>query len=89
MLQVEAALLTDPENEELLKLKADLEEVIELTQDLIKTQENESRVSDVHDSSNNSDVTASLLSAEQSVTEQQTNWRIGEKCLAKWKTDGM
>jgi len=31
---VEAALLSDPSNEELLKLKGDLEEVIELTQDL-------------------------------------------------------
>lgn len=36
--QVEAALLTDPENTELLKLKQDLDEVIELTRDLIKTQ---------------------------------------------------
>lgn len=38
MVQVEAALLTDPSNEELLKLKTDLEEVIDLTNDLIKTQ---------------------------------------------------
>lgn len=38
MFQVEAALLTDPENGELLKLKEDLVEVIELTRDLIKTQ---------------------------------------------------
>lgn len=36
-MQVEAALLTDPENTELLKLKQDLEEVIELTRDLIKS----------------------------------------------------
>lgn len=35
---MEAALLTDPENGELLKLKEDLVEVIELTRDLIKTQ---------------------------------------------------
>lgn len=34
---MEAALLTDPENTELLKLKQDLEEVIELTRDLIKS----------------------------------------------------
>ncbi|XP_002733799.1 survival of motor neuron-related-splicing factor 30-like [Saccoglossus kowalevskii] len=33
--QVEAALTNDPENEELLKLKTDLQEVIELTQDLL------------------------------------------------------
>ena len=35
---MEAALQTDPENSELLKLKQDLEEVIELTRDLIRTQ---------------------------------------------------
>lgn len=36
--QVEAALTTSPDNEELLKLKNDLEEVIQLTCDLIKAQ---------------------------------------------------
>ncbi|XP_038207677.1 survival of motor neuron-related-splicing factor 30-like [Zerene cesonia] len=86
--QVEAALLTDPENEELLKLKTDLEEVIELTQDLIKTQEGESNVS-VHSSSNNDDVTASLLAAESGEAAPVQKWHIGEKCLAKWKADGM
>lgn len=35
---MEAALQTDPENSELLKLKQDLDEVIDLTRDLIKTQ---------------------------------------------------
>ncbi|XP_071853780.1 survival of motor neuron-related-splicing factor 30-like [Apostichopus japonicus] len=34
--QVEAALTNDPENEELLKLQGDLQEVIDLTQDLVK-----------------------------------------------------
>lgn len=34
--QVEAALTNDPENEELLKLQQDLQEVIDLTNDLIK-----------------------------------------------------
>lgn len=36
--KVEAALTTDPNNEELLKLKTDLDEVIQLTCELIKTQ---------------------------------------------------
>jgi len=36
--QVEAALTTDPENEELITLKSDLEEVINLTQDLLNAQ---------------------------------------------------
>ncbi|XP_072944021.1 survival of motor neuron-related-splicing factor 30 [Epargyreus clarus] len=89
--QVEAALLTDPDNEELLKLKADLEEVIELTQDLIKTQEGDSKFNNVHSSSNDDDVTASLLAAEGGdVQESSTSkWHIGDKCLAKWRADGM
>lgn len=36
--QVEAALTTTPDDPELLKLKKDLEEVIELTTELIKSQ---------------------------------------------------
>lgn len=43
--QVEAALLTDPANAELLKLKQDLDEVIDLTRDLIKTQLEEQKKS--------------------------------------------
>ncbi|VVD02123.1 survival of motor neuron-related-splicing factor 30 [Leptidea sinapis] len=87
--QVEAALLTDPQNEELLKLKADLEEVIELTQDLIKTQEGEPIVNN-HSSSNNDDVTASLLAAERGDGSNfLLNWQVGERCLAKWRADDM
>lgn len=48
---MEAALLTDPENSELLKLKQDLEEVIELTRDLIKTQLSEQKKSSYVESS--------------------------------------
>lgn len=82
-------MLTDPQNEELLKLKGDLEEVIELTKDLIKTQESESKV--IHNSSNDDDVTASLLAAEHSVAEDRkgAKWRLGEKCMAKCTSDGM
>ncbi|OWR53711.1 survival of motor neuron-related-splicing factor 30 [Danaus plexippus] len=89
--QVEAALLTDPENEELLKLKSDLEEVIELTRDLIKTQEGESKVHNIHSSSNNDDVAASLLAEDDNeyVEKPNSKWHPGEKCLAKWKTDGV
>merc|ERR1712060_338437 len=36
--QVEAALTTDPENEELQQLRTDLEQVLALTQDLINAQ---------------------------------------------------
>ncbi|XP_073957122.1 survival of motor neuron-related-splicing factor 30 [Choristoneura fumiferana] len=88
--QVEAALLTDPQNEELLKLKGDLEEVIELTQDLIKTQEGESKAANIHGSSNDDDVTASLLAAEEETEHHAlSQLHVGDKCLAKWKSDGM
>lgn len=88
---MEAALLTDPQNEELLKLKGDLEEVIELTRDLITTQEGESKVHNIHSSSNDDDVTASLLVGDDGEVAENAipRWHIGEKCLAKWKTDGM
>ncbi|XP_014356129.2 survival of motor neuron-related-splicing factor 30 [Papilio machaon] len=88
--QVEAALLTDPENEELLKLKTDLEEVIELTQDLIKTQEGDIKV-DIHSSSNNDNVAASPRSDDDEATFSSavSKWHVGEKCLAKWRADGM
>lgn len=84
--------MTDPQNEELLKLKSDLEEVIELTQDLIKTQDGESKVANIHGSSNDDDVTANLLTEEDhnQVTHEKTysKWQVGEKCLAKWRADG-
>lgn len=37
-LQVEAALTNSPDDPELMKLKTDLEEVIELTAELVRTQ---------------------------------------------------
>lgn len=88
--QVEAALLTDSQNEELLKLKGDLEEVIELTQDLIKTQEGDSKLPNIHGSSNDDNVAASLLELEEgeSTEKYYSKWHVGEKCLAKWKADG-
>merc|ERR1712179_485903 len=48
--QVEAALTADPENSELLPLKADLEQVIELTKELVSTEAGEStQESNKHD----------------------------------------
>lgn len=37
-IQVDAALISDPTNDELLKLKGDLTEVIDLTKDLLAQQ---------------------------------------------------
>lgn len=88
-------MLTDPENIELLKLKKDLEEVIELTRDLIKTQiEEQKKSSYVEPCSTKSsssayfdDIEAALLEAEKLVSSAKL-WRVGDKCQAKWTEDG-
>lgn len=74
--QVEAALTTDPDNEELQKLKIDLEEVIELTQDLVKSQQEEKKQLEANQ--NNPEVIAALVK----------KWNVGDQCLAPWSEDG-
>ncbi|KAF8789225.1 Survival of motor neuron-related-splicing like protein [Argiope bruennichi] len=73
---VEAALTNEPDNEELLKLKKDLQEVIQLTTDLIAANTEKSSSSLGHGgSSKESDASSG-------------SWIIGEKCLAPWSEDG-
>lgn len=92
--QVEAGLLTDPRNSELLKLKEGLVEVIDLTSDLIKTQCEEEKkssyvepVSGVNISEYYDEIEAALIEAEKLVTTPQ-NWKVGDKCQARWIEDG-
>ncbi|XP_017472297.1 PREDICTED: survival of motor neuron-related-splicing factor 30 [Rhagoletis zephyria] len=91
--QVEAGLLTDPKNEELLKLKEGLVEVIDLTKDLIRTQFEEQKKSYIEPASSSTisayydEIEAALLEAEKLVTTSQ-NWKVGDKCQAKWVEDG-
>lgn len=73
---MEAALTTDPTNEELLKLKIDLEEVIELTHDLIKSQNQEKR------QSNGMDAQDPVLLAVLA-----NKWKVGDSCMAPWSED--
>ncbi|KAH0557251.1 survival of motor neuron-related-splicing factor 30 isoform X2 [Cotesia glomerata] len=75
--QVEAALTTDPTNEELMKLKIDLEEVIELTRDLIKSQQQEKK------QSNGMDPKDPILLAVLA-----NKWKPGDECMAPWSEDG-
>ncbi|OBS72657.1 hypothetical protein A6R68_12768 [Neotoma lepida] len=70
--QVEAALSGNGENEDLLKLKKDLQEVIELTKDLLSTQPSETLTS--------SDSFAS--------TQPTHSWKVGDRCMAIWSEDG-
>jgi len=74
--QVEAALTNEPNNEELLKLKKDLQEVILLTTDLIAA---------------NAEKATSPLNYEGSSkesTSQKSKWKTGDKCMAPWSEDG-
>lgn len=99
----------------MLKLKQDLEEVIELTRDLIKTQLAEQKKSSYVEptitgltkapsstaasssrSNDNEDdgsteyydeIEAALVAAEKSVNSSR-QWKIGDKCQAKWTEDG-
>jgi survival of motor neuron-related-splicing factor 30 len=76
--QVEVALLSDANNEELLKLKEDIEQLINLQRELIKTQESERRY-----------VEPSSYDQGSSSTyhkEQKRNlkiWKVGDKCMAR------
>lgn len=87
--QVEAALLTDPSNKELQKLKIDLEEVIELTLDLKNKAEEAAKQPEYTEPVNNyeeDEITKSLLAVEEFVakTKAKKIWRIGDICMAKW-----
>lgn len=70
--QVEAALTANGENEDLLKLKKDLQEVIELTKDLLSSQPS--------DATENSDDLASLSGSHI--------WKVGDRCMSVWSDDG-
>ncbi|KYM95379.1 Survival of motor neuron-related-splicing factor 30 [Cyphomyrmex costatus] len=76
MFQVEAALTTDPNNEELIKLKFDLKEVIKLTHDLIKSQQQEKR------QANGMDAKDPILLAVLA-----NKWKVGDQCMAPWSED--
>ena len=68
--QVEVALAADPTNEDLLKLKADLEEIIKVTQELFQFT-----------TTADSSASGSSRSAELS----NHKWKVGERCMAKSK----
>ncbi|XP_067931596.1 survival of motor neuron-related-splicing factor 30-like [Watersipora subatra] len=77
--QVEAALSVDPENDQLVKLKADLQEVIELTEELMKQS-----APAASDSAADTDETK----ASHSAVTAPVAWNSGDKCMATWSNDG-
>jgi len=97
--QVEAALLADPESGELLKLKEDLCQVIDLTKELISAQDVESSAVQDEDVDNEHvpslpepvAAASSSYSQQTSQQEEQTpvkHWQVGEQCQALWPKDG-
>jgi len=100
--QVEAALLADPESGELLKLKEDLQQVIELTKELVAAQELEETAatydvpnpvasSSADNHSGSVSGSASTSTSHRDHTQQQQpvkHWQVGEQCRAVWPKDG-
>jgi survival-of-motor-neuron-related-splicing factor 30 len=90
LFQVEVALTAEPGNAELLKLKEDLEQVIQLTKDLISAQldQGSSKGPD-------SDPTDSKKSESSSSKRKLDNlvpvkhWQVGEQCQALYDKDGL
>lgn len=84
--QVEAALTTSPKDEELLKLKKDLEEVIALTTELIKsTLPDDVQKKDIELLAADLNVVNPTLKCSEKVKK---DWRAGDRCLAFLLEDG-
>ncbi|CAH1116902.1 unnamed protein product [Phaedon cochleariae] len=91
--QVEAALLSDPDNQELQKLKIDLNEVIDLTLDLKNKAEeaaNQPEYTEPVGVAEDDEITKSLLAVEEFVARNRAKkmWRVGDICMAKWSESG-
>uniref|UniRef100_A0A1B6CYU6 Tudor domain-containing protein n=1 Tax=Clastoptera arizonana TaxID=38151 RepID=A0A1B6CYU6_9HEMI len=88
--QVDAALTTDPYNEELLKLKGDLDEVIQLTLELIKTQtlEEEKSVKEYLLDDEGDDNSIATKANHMFHSTKEKEWKVGDKCTALWSEDG-
>merc|ERR1712223_2156877 len=92
--QVEAALTTDPENEELQQLKTDLEQVLALTQDLINAQLGASAASssvvkeeEVEEAAAEKPKKKKSRWTEDPIIPVKP-WQVGEHCQAIYSGDG-
>lgn len=78
--QVEAALTAEPTNEELLKLKQDLVEVISLTNELISAQAADGDADD--------NFRGGKSSSGNGKNKKHIEWSVGDKCMALWSNNG-
>ncbi|KAE9526983.1 hypothetical protein AGLY_013631 [Aphis glycines] len=80
---VEAALTNSPDDPELMKLKTDLEEVIELTAELVRTQTQPKK--EIVQTKKESSYQPDIL---PSVAKTKGEWKSGDRCLAQLADDG-
>jgi len=101
--QVAAALTADPENSELLTLKTDLEQVIDLTNELITAQageiqpepkleknsgyEKSNRKSSEFETSATAEVDEYKEDEVEDVRQPIKHWQVGEQCQTLWHKD--
>ena len=98
MQQVEAALTSDPGNQELLTLKTDLDQVIELTKQLIEQQSSvaqpQASSASVSKEAATSSGSIDSESSKKKVARPHDHikpikhWQVGEQCQAIWSKDG-
>ncbi|KAL1123571.1 hypothetical protein AAG570_002647, partial [Ranatra chinensis] len=86
--QVEAALTTSPDNDELTKLKRDLEEVIQLTCDLIKAQLLDEKPAAAPVPSGEEDSNQVVYEDAPAAPSVKKDWKVGDVCQALWVQDG-
>jgi len=90
--QVEAALTSDPANSELLKLKTDLEQVINLTKTLIEQQVAKSNQNEEEEEEEETAPSSSSASGTRGEFHEEftpvKHWQVGEQCQALWHKDG-
>ncbi|KAI0210402.1 Survival of motor neuron-related-splicing factor 30 [Lamellibrachia satsuma] len=77
--QVEAALTTDPGNEELEKLRTDLQEVLQLTEELIASQNADTAIK----AADGAAATAGTATED----EPEITWKVGDKCMALYASN--
>jgi len=94
--QVELALKAKPDDPELLKLKQDLEEVIQITAELIGCDPAFLNSDETTASTNYNEAASSSYSSSSqpnnaaisSATRTAIKWKTGDRCLAPWNEDG-
>ena len=93
--QVEVALTADPDSSELLKLKEDLEQVIQLTRELISSQLDPGQAKAADDDfqlEKSGPSTSTSSSSSSRVLDCLTpvkHWQVGEQCQALLEKDGL